>query len=515
MEVRPISLASDRQRAPVAVALIVILGLVAYSRLLWPGPGATDVAHLLFRPGTVPPPLAVAVAAFVLWRRRARLRSLPGPGAPLPAVGLAAIGTGLFVWAGLTGDTRHLLPSLAANGLAVATAARGWAGWRAVLAPACILLLAIPLPKPLEDEIVWQLQRGTASAAGWMLNTIGHDVVQDGVILRGAEHTFHVIDGCSGLSGIAILLLVALVVRELFADTGPRTWTLVALAPPLGFALNVLRVAFVAASPDVGRAASAGIESDHTIQGLAVLMIGTAVLYAVGRAMAPSTQDRAPVAGASSSAVGAPARIGVIAGVAGLALLSWTLPRFPEASLSSRTTPLEFPEQKSGWTSEYAPNEPLFYGMPSGGAQRRYRLELGPNRPPQVVDFLVGFENVDSPDSFRLLCSKLSFPGPDWNLVERRRERIWLLDRAADLAVFSRGEEHAVTYAWRPRDRGLWRESWRAWLGLESTPFRRERPRAAVRLVAYAPHDGQIVLDRAKQRLDRFVRDFREELNAL
>jgi hypothetical protein len=99
--------------------------------------------------------------------------------------------------------------------------------------------------------------------------------------------------------------------------------------------------------------------------------------------------------------------------------------------------------------------------------------------------------------------------------VERRRERIWLLDRAADLAVFSRGEEQAVSYAWRPRDRGLWRESWRAWLGLESTPFRRERPRAAVRLVAYAPHDGQLVLDRAKQRLDRFVRDFREELNAL
>ncbi len=514
MEVRPISLASDRQRAPVAAALIVILGLVAYSRLLWPGPGATDLAHLLFRPGTVPPPLAVAVAAFVLWRRRARLRSLPGPGAPLPAVGLAAIGTGLFVWAGLTGDTRHLLPSLAANGLAVATAARGWAGWRAVLVPACILLLGIPLPKPLEDEIVWQLQRGTASAAGWLLNTIGHDVVQDGVILRGAEHTFHVIDGCSGLSGIAILLLIAFVVRELFADTGSRAWTLAVLAPPLGFALNALRVAFVAASPDVGRAVSAGIESDHTIQGLAVLMIGTAVLYALGRAMAPSTHDRAPVAGASSSAVGAPAWMGVIAG-AGLALLSWTLPRFPEAGRLTGPTPLDFPQQKSGWTSEYAPIEPLFYGMPSGGAQRRYRLEPGPNRPPQVVDFLVGFENVDSADSFRLLCSKLAFPGPDWNIVERHRERIWLLDRAADLAVFSRGEEHAVSYAWRPRDRGLWRESWRAWLGLESTPFRRERPRAAVRLVAYAPHDGQLVLDRAKQRLDRFVRDFREELNAL
>jgi hypothetical protein len=33
--------------------------------------------------------------------------------------------------------------------------------------------------------------------------------------------------------------------------------------------------------------------------------------------------------------------------------------------------------------------------------------------------------------------------------------------------------------------------------------------------VAYAPHDGQLVLDQAKQRLDRFVSAFREELAAL
>ena len=89
-----------------------------------------------------------------------------------------------------------------------------------------------------------------------------------------------------------------------------------------------------------------------------------------------------------------------------------------------------------------------------------------------------------------------------------------MLKRDADLAVASQGPggQHAVIYAWRPRHRGLWRESWRDLLALESSPFRRQGPRAAVRLVAYAPHAGQLALDRARQRLDRFIVAFREEL---
>jgi hypothetical protein len=88
-------------------------------------------------------------------------------------------------------------------------------------------------------------------------------------------------------------------------------------------------------------------------------------------------------------------------------------------------------------------------------------------------------------------------------------------EKLAELAVASRDSEHALVYGWRLRDDGIWRESWRALLALESSPFRREGRRAAVRLVAYAPHDGQLVVDRARQRLDRFIVVFCEELSDL
>lgn len=508
MGIRATLLASNR-RSVLLAASIPILLLIAYSHLLgWSASGA-DLGNLLFRPGTVPPPLAVAVGAFALWQRWARLRSLPGPAAPRGAAVFAVVGTGLFVWAHLTGNFRLLLPALAAHGLAIATAARGWAACRVSLLPASILLLGLPVPKPLEDEIVWQLQRGTASAASSLLVALGYDVTREGVILYHAPHSFHVIDGCSGLSGIAILTLIALIVRELFADAGARAWALVALAPPLGFALNALRVGYVAASPD-----PEALGEDHAIQGLAVLMIGTATLYALGRAIAPPLRDRVDDDRGNSSAASGFAWSAVAAGCAGLALLAWMLPRWPE-SASSAAMPLDFPEQKAGWSSAYVPIEPMFHGLLSGGASRRYQLPARPNRPPRVVDFFVGFDDASSSESFRMLCSKLAFPGPDWEVVERQRARIWLLDREVELAFSVRGHEHAVSYSWRPRDRGLWRESWRAWLSLDSTPFRRERPRAAVRLIAYATDDGQVARDRARRRLDRFVNDFHAELRSL
>jgi len=494
--------------------LVGLLGLVAY-RMLWLGPTPTrkDLESWLFRPSPLPELLVLAVAGWLLWRRRERLRSLPDRGAPLLASALATLGTALFVWALLTRTVDLLLPSLAANGLAFAGLTRGWAGCRGSLLPALVLLLGTPLPKPIEDEIVWQLQVWTADVAGWLLAASGREFFHVGVILRNAPYSFQVIDSCSGLNGIEILTLVALIVRELFASAGPRQWLLVALAPPLGFALNVVRIAYVAASSN-----PQAFQDDHTPQGLAVLTAGTGILYAVGWAMARKTAAARSAPPSLPSAAARGVRCGLaVCGLAVLAALPSTLPGFSMGNPDSRLPGVEFPEQGSGWTSEQATPQPLFDGVLPRSIQRRYELEGAAQQPPEVVDLLIAYEEVRAPGSSRLLSSKLALPGPEWDLVRHSRERLWSLGRDVELAVASQGPdgEHAVVYAWRPRDLGLWRESWRSLLALESSPLRRERPRAAVRLVTYAPHDGQLVLDRAKQRLDHFIRAFREELAAL
>jgi len=521
--------------------LLVLMLLIAY-RALWLEPGTVDVDHLVFLPGRLPPGLVCGVALWLLWRRRTRLTpevSSP-PRLTILALSLASCGLFLFIWSTLTGKTDLLLPSLVALGLAVATALRGRVGLGAGLVPALVLLLGVRIPNPLEDEIVWGLQLWSARWSGRLLEFLGQDFIQSGVILRRGDHVFHVIDSCSGLNGILVLLLVAVIVRELFRErsSGPGLWLLVGAAVPLGLMLNVVRVAYVAASPYPGKLT--GAEGDHTFQGLAVLMSGTVVLYGLGWALAehpgpealgrsrekqPPTErvtvGAAPPAGIDSShrvgsftPIATPSLLVAILWLCALAAFSWLLPRFEAPPVTARRVQLDLPKQKAGWTSGPAPHDLFFTGVFPSGLHRRYQAQRFPGRPPDIVDLLIGFEDVTRPSASRLISSKSSVPGPEWQIERRESSRIWLLDREAERVLASRkpGGEHALVYVWRPRDRGLALESLRALLALDLSPWHRTRPRAVVRLVAYAPHDGQRTLDRARQRLDRFTRVFREEL---
>jgi len=503
--------APDRLRSWLGPALVVALCGLAY-RPLWTGWGSQHLDQLVFRPGPVPVPLVVAISAFLLWRRRERLAALPDRPAPLLAVALAAAGSAFFVWSHLTGKVDLLMLSLAGNGLALAAASHGARGCRVALLPAGLLLLGVAIPRPLEDEWVWQLQLGSARGAGWVLDALGRSFVHSGVVLRNESHSFQVIDGCSGLTGIAILVLVAFVVRDLFADAGWRSWLVVVLAPPLGFVLNVVRVAYVAASPNPETLA--GFQGDHTPQGIAVLMAGTAILYGVGWALPPglraTSQPPAPASAGSSRD-----RTWVLAGVglAVLAALPLALPRFEPPRAAARHRP-EWPATHAGWTSRPTSSDPLFLGSLPEGLQTRYELDESSRPVPEIVDVVIAYDIPAMPPSSRVLSSKLLRPGADWDRLRTRSDRVWILDQESKLSLATWGpdDEHALVYTWRIRDCGLACESLRSFLALEASPFRRERPRGIVQLVAYAPHDGQLVLDWAKQRLDRFATAFRAEL---
>lgn len=88
----------DGRRAWLRPALVGVLALFAYRALLHSVLASDyDVDHWLFRPSRLPPLLVLAVAGWLLWNRRARLRALPDRRAPLLATSCAALGTALFV----------------------------------------------------------------------------------------------------------------------------------------------------------------------------------------------------------------------------------------------------------------------------------------------------------------------------------------------------------------------------------------------------------------------------------
>jgi exosortase len=501
----------------IALAAGLALLALAYQPLLASAlslPSAHRVEMWLFRPSQLPAPFVLGLSGWLWWRRRDRLRAAPARSSWPLAGSLALLSAAAYAWAHLTGSLDLLWPSLAATLLAWASAARGRAGARAALLPALVLLLGVAIPSPLRHEIVWRLQLATANAASWLLAAVGRDFIREGVILRDAAHSFHVIDGCSGLQGIATLIAAAVVVRELLALPGWRAALVLAFAPVLGFALNAVRIAYIAGSPDPE--AYAGLQGDHTPQGVALLAVGAALLYGFARLLSPRAAPApAPAARAAEPASRASA-FAAAALLVLLALLGGTLTPFPGGRAAAGRPALS--EAGAGWSSERLIADP--YYLPPNAAQHSLyrRYQRGDETPPDLVDVLIAVESNELADTSELLSAKFAWPGPEWNVESRHETRLWELGGVdADLAIAARGTgpERAVVYRWRVRDEGLLRESLRALLALDASPLRRAQPRTVVRLVAFAPFDDSLAIARAKRRLDRFISVFRDELRAL
>ncbi len=479
----------------------------------------------LFRPAPMPALLVLAIAGWLAWRRRGRLCALPAHRSTGLAAAGFAISAAVAAWAALTQSADLLFGSAAALVLAFGAAARGRAGSRVLLAPSLTLLLGLAIPEPLEAALVWQLQRWATQHATDLLQIIGRTAEYAGVIIASGGHEFQVIDGCSGLRGILILTLVALIVRELFARAGAREWLLLAIAPLLGHALNLVRIAWVATSDHPEELA--GFAGDHTPQGLAVLGAGTLILYATGAALARShiaeigqigqmTHVRAAPSVPTSGAGTLPWRATAIA-LAALWAIAFAVPPFPAAATHAD---LAFPDAGAGWQSEAVAADPMFIGtlLPGQSVHRRYQ-KPGQDGRVRVVELFVATEVPDLPElhTGHLFTSKLAWPGAPWWLKELRRTSLDPLGRDVWLsqAAFGLGPQHALVYVWLPRDEGLARESLRALFALDSSPWRRVRPRAVVQLIAPTPQGGPVAYDIAKRTLDAFVSDFRDSLAAL
>lgn len=495
-----------------------LLAAIAY-RAVWYRP-SPRLDNAIFDPDAFPVHALLVLAFWLLFRRRDRARREGSAAAPVPALACAAGAATLFAWALHRDAPGLLMPSLALGLLAVAAWLRGGGGLAAARLPAFVLAAGVGVPRPLEDEIVWRLQRLTAEGANALLETLGREYVQSGVILHSDTHTFHVIDACSGWNGIVILCGVALVVRELFREAGARMWLPLVLAPPLAIVLNVARVAYVAASPDPE--ALAGVGGDHTAQGLAVVMAGAGLLYAIGLGLsaAGAGRARAPVEATRDAGAARPAPAGRWRGPAVGLLLLVVLSLLPWGSAPTAMTPgptPDWPERRGAWLAEPMPRDAFFTGVFRKSLLRRYRRAPGPVRPAAAVDLLVAWEAPAGLDASRLFSTKRRVPGPEWELRSVEPVKIWPLDaRPAALSISRRPSgEHAVVYSWILHDDGLAGTSLRALLGLERGAAFDAPPRVLVQPTAYAPSAEVLGLERARQRLDEFVLDFADRLSGL
>jgi exosortase len=458
------------------------LGLLAFHRLIMP-PGADSgfrEAEQFFFERSGSAAIQLAAAAWLAWRRISRLEPLQAIASAEDqsslgrAIPFWTIGTALFVWAELTEANDLLVPALVAILCGSAVKRHGLRTIRLMSLPIVVALLALPLPGPIYNEVVWSAQHGATIGASLVLEWLGYPIRVGDMAIELEGHVFWVIESCSGLRALELLTIASLVVRDLLGPHYRRSWLLVLMAPIIALGLNVLRLVVIVAFQS-GQASA----EDHVVHGLVSVFVGTLLLYLLGHVMLPSRSRssgapgltataKAALAGRTRAGWRATSELSTI--FASLVLLSVALPTWP-LSTAERPSLDEFRESRGGWSAEPSSSPPVFFSEQPVGRVVATRFERSsPDRLEiDSVELRVLVEARDI-ERMSLHSSMLDGLGPEWSTRFLGTTHLWQIDRKVRTSLAELADVRALSYRWVVSSRSWWQAVLDSALALKRIP---------------------------------------------
>lgn len=182
-----------------------------------------------------------AFSLYVIWNERDRLKKLP----------LAPSWTGLLVLtvalmvllAGVLGAELFLARFsflLSIAGLVVLTC--GWNHLRAISFPWLFLLLMIPIPNIVFNQITFPLQLLASRAAAHTLPLLGVPVLREGNIIQLPAMALEVAEACSGIRSLMSLTTLAIIFGYLMEPRNSIRVILAIASVPIAVIANSLRI---------------------------------------------------------------------------------------------------------------------------------------------------------------------------------------------------------------------------------------------------------------------------------
>jgi exosortase len=223
------------------------------------------------------------LALFFAWERRAALRDA----AARPSLfGLFVIaGSLLMLVAGLL-SAELFLTRVSLVGVIAGTVLFVWGTqhFRMVRFPIAFLLLMIPLPAIVFNQIAFPLQLVASNLGEAVISAAGVPVLREGNVLQLPARTLEVVEACSGIRSLVSLIMLGIVLGYFTERRLPERVVLAAAAVPIAIVANAARVAGTGlASEWISPTAADGFF--HTFSGWLMFVVAFASLIAVQRAM--------------------------------------------------------------------------------------------------------------------------------------------------------------------------------------------------------------------------------------
>jgi exosortase len=268
----------DRKKFVVAVALVLAYGLLyrhVFVKLVHDWWTDDNYSHGF---------LIIPIAAYLAWERRGRFIATTTNSSPFGLV--VVIGSILVLMAGVLGAelfvTRiSLLGALVGSLLFLF----GWQRLRVMAFPLAFLLLMIPIPAIIFNQIAFPLQLLASRVGEVTLSAADIPVLREGNVLILANTTLEVAEACSGIRSLVSLLTLGIVFGYL---SDQRAWarTLIALSTvPVAILANGARVAGTGiAAHRFGPEAAQGFL--HEFSGIVVFAAAFAMLMLLQRLLA-------------------------------------------------------------------------------------------------------------------------------------------------------------------------------------------------------------------------------------
>lgn len=221
------------------------------------------------------------LAAFFAWERRGEFAAKP---IKPSAFGLIVVALSLVLLVGGILGAELFISRVSFLGVLTGTILflYGWQRLRVLIFPLAFMLLMIPIPAIIFNQIAFPLQLLASNVGEYTISSLDIPILREGNVLILANAQLEVAEACSGIRSLVSLFTLGLVFGY-FVDK--RAWVRVVIAlssVPVAILANGLRVASAGvAAHNFGRAGAEGLF--HEFSGWVVFVLAFLMMFGLQR----------------------------------------------------------------------------------------------------------------------------------------------------------------------------------------------------------------------------------------